>query len=227
MNRINILGIKYCDMDIAEAVEHSVRCIEQCEGGYVLAPDSELALAARRSRRLMAAVRGAELILPGDRGVFMASGILGLPLKNKMSGADYASALLARLSGCAKSVFLVGARPQTVQLAADRIARRYPGIVIAGTADGRFVDDTEVIDEINSASPDLLMVCLSSPKQELWLHDVCPELNAGLSVGLGAVLEADTSRRRESWLKRLWREPRRTLKIPLMVLAALWKRIAG
>lgn len=83
MNRINILGIKYCDMDIAEAVEHSVRCIEQREGGYVLAPDSELALAARRSRRLMAAVRGAELILPGDRGVFMASGILGLPLKTR------------------------------------------------------------------------------------------------------------------------------------------------
>ena len=42
MNRINILGIKYCDMDIAEAVEHSVRCIEQRGGGYVLAPDSSL-----------------------------------------------------------------------------------------------------------------------------------------------------------------------------------------
>ncbi len=56
MNRINILGIKYCDMDIAEAVEHSVRCIEQRGGGYVLCAGFELALAARRSRRLMAAV---------------------------------------------------------------------------------------------------------------------------------------------------------------------------
>ena len=34
MNRINILGIKYCDIDIAEAVEHSVRAISAREGGF-------------------------------------------------------------------------------------------------------------------------------------------------------------------------------------------------
>ena len=42
MNRINILGIKYCDIDIREAVEHSVRAIETREGGYIIVPDSEL-----------------------------------------------------------------------------------------------------------------------------------------------------------------------------------------
>ncbi len=226
MNRINILGIKYCDIDITEAVERSVRSIETRGGGYIVVPDSDLALAARRNRRLMSAIRGAELILPGDRGVFIASRILGLPLHYKMSAPDFASALLARLSGCAKSVFLVGARKQTVQYAADRIVERYPGIQIAGTADGRFVDDTEIIDEINAASPDLLLVCLSSPKQELWLSEVSQELNAGLSLGVGAVLE-EQSARREGFFERLMREPKRTLKIPRMILAALWKRIAG
>lgn len=226
MNRINILGIKYCDIDITEAVERSVRSIETRRGGYIVVPDSDLALAARRNRRLMSAIRGAELILPGDRGVFIASRILGLPLHYKMSAPDFASALLARLSGCAKSVFLVGARKQTVQYAADRIVERYPGIQIAGTADGRFVDDTEIIDEINAASPDLLLVCLSSPKQELWLSEVSQELNAGLSLGVGAVLE-EQSARRAGFFERLMREPKRTLKIPRMILAALWKRIAG
>lgn len=226
MNRINILGIKYCDIDITEAVERSVRSIETRGGGYIVVPDSDLALAARRNRRLMSAIRGAELILPGDRGVFIASRILGLPLHYKMSAPDFASALLARLSGCAKSVFLVGARKQTVQYAADRIVERYPGIQIAGTADGRFVDDTEIIDEINAASPDLLLVCLSSPKQELWLSEVSQELNAGLSLGVGAVLE-EQSARRAGFFERLMREPKRTLKIPRMILAALWKRIAG
>ena len=226
MNRINVLGIKYCDMDIAEAVEHSVRCIRAREGGYVLAPDSELALGARKNRRLMAAVRGAELVLPGDRGIFIAAALLGLPLHYKMSGTDYASALLARMSGIGGSVFVLGARPQSVKLAADGMIARYPGIKIAGTADGRFVDDTEVLDEINAVSPDLLLVCVSSPKQELWLADACPELNVGLSVGLGEALEAHT-RRRESFFRRLMREPGRTLKIPRMILAALWKRIAG
>ena len=73
------------------------------------------ALAARKNRRLMSAIRAAELVLPGDRGIFIASRILGMPLHYKMSAPDFASALLARLSGCGKSVFLVGARQQTVQ----------------------------------------------------------------------------------------------------------------
>ena len=226
MNRINILGIKYCDIDITEAVEHSVRSIETREGGYIIVPDSDLALAARKNRRLMSAIRGAELVLPGDRGIFIASRILGMPLHYKMSAQDFASALLARLSGCGKSVFLLGARRQTVQYAADRIVERYPGIRIAGTADGRFVDDTEIIDEINTASPDLLLVCLSSPKQELWLSEASQELNAGLSLGVGAVTE-EASARHNGFFARLMRDPKRALKLPRMILAALWKRIAG
>ncbi len=226
MNRINILGIKYCDIDITEAVEHSVRSIETREGGYIIVPDSDLALAARKNRRLMSAIRGAELVLPGDRGIFIASRILGMPLHYKMSTQDFSSALLARLSGCGKSVFLVGARRQTVQYAADRIVERYPGIRIAGTADGRFVDDTEIIDEINTASPDLLLVCLSSPKQELWLSEASQELNAGLSLGVGAVTE-EVSARHNGFFARLMRDPKRALKLPRMILAALWKRIAG
>ncbi len=226
MNRINILGIKYCDIDITEAVEHSVRSIETREGGYIIVPDSDLALAARKNRRLMSAIRGAELVLPGDRGIFIASRILGMPLHYKMSAQDFSSALLARLSGCGKNVFLVGARRQTVQYAADRIVERYPGIRIAGTADGRFVDDTEIIDEINTASPDLLLVCLSSPKQELWLSEASQELNAGLSLGVGAVTE-EVSARHNGFFARLMRDPKRALKLPRMILAALWKRIAG
>lgn len=227
MNRINILGIKYCDIDIAEAVEHSVRAISAREGGYILAPDSELALSARKNRRIMAAVRSAELVLPGDRGVFIASNILGIPLHYRMSGMDYASALLARLSEDWKSVFLLGAREQTVQYAAGRIAARYPGIKIAGSADGRFVDDTELVAKINAASPDLLLVCLSSPRQELWIYDACSGLNAGMTLCLGDVLEAKNARHKENWFRRLIKNPKRTLKIPRMVLAALWKRIAG
>ena len=227
MNRINILGIKYCDIDITEAVEHSVRAIERRVGGYIIVPDSDLALAARKSRRLMSAIRAAELVLPGDRGIFIASRILGMPLHYKMSAPDFASALLARLSGCGKSVFLVSARQQTVQYAADRIVERYPGIQIAGTADGRFVNDTEIIDEINAASPDLLLVCLSSPKQELWMSEISSELNTGLSLGVGAVLEETGARRSEGFFTRLVHDPKRTLKLPRMILAALWKRIAG
>lgn len=224
MNEINILGIKYSDIDITEAVERTVRAIDAREGGYILAPDSALALDARRSRRLMAAVRSARMVLPGDKGVFYASNILGLPLHYKMSGADFASALLARLGADGKGVFLVGAREKSVRRAAEGLVERFPGIKIAGVAGGNFVDDGELIDEINAAAPELLLVCLPSPKQELWLYDAAESLDAGVTLALGAVLEP---RRKQGFFTRLFNDPKQTLKIPRMILAALKKRIAG
>lgn len=224
MNEINVLGIKYSDIDITEAVERTVRAIDAREGGYILAPDSALALDARRSRRLMTAVRASRMILPGDKGVFYASNILGLPLHYKMSGADFASALLARLGADGKSVFLVGAREKALRRAASGLVARFPGIKLAGMADGRFVDDGELIDEINAAAPELLLVCLPSPKQELWLYETADELDAGATLALGPVLEV---RRKEGFFTRLFKDPKQTLKIPRMILAALKKRIAG
>lgn len=224
MNEINVLGIKYSDIDIAEAVERTVRLSDARAGGYILAPDSALALDARRNRRLMTAVRSARLILPGDKGVFIASSVLGLPLHYKMSGADFASALLARLGADGKSVFVVGFGEKGVRNAAQGILSRFPGIRLAGTADGKFVDDTEIIDEINAAAPDLLLVCLASPKQELWLYDVAEELDVGICFAVGKPAEA---RRGEGFFSRLLKNPKHTLRIPRMILAALWKRIAG
>lgn len=224
MNRINILGIKYCDIDIAEAVEVSSRAIDARDGGYIVAPGSELALDARKNKRLMAAIRAARLILPDDRGIFIASQLLGLPLHYKMNGADFTSALLARLSLNGKSVFLLGTKENDAQHAAEAIIDRYPGIRLAGANNGRFVDDTEVVDEINAASPDLLLVCLSSPKQELWLYDTYQELNVGLSLAVGDAFE---HKQKVGFFARLRKSPKEALKFPRMILAALWKRIIG
>lgn len=227
MNRINVLGIKYCDMGVAEAVEYSVRAVSERRGGYVLLPDSELALEARKNRRLMAAIRGAELVLPGDKGIYTASDILGMPLHYSVSAQSFSSALFARLGGMDSSVYFVGARCQTAQAAAERLIGRYPGLKLAGVSNGQFVDDTELIDDINAAAPDILVVCLASPRQELWIYESCAKLNVGMTIALGDALEPKSARHKESALKRLASEPKTTLKIPRVTLAALWKRITG
>lgn len=227
MKEINILGIRYADVDIAGAVEHAMRMMRSQHGGYILVPDSDTALAARKNRRLMEAFREASLVLPGDRGIFAAAEILGEPLHYKMSGADYVSALLARLSSEGRSFFLLAAKPQTVNDEAQRIAMRYPGLKIAGAADGQFVDDEELIERINAACPDLLLVCLSSPRQELWINKTYPELNAAMTLCLGNVFEPKSTRRKEGFAKRLVHEPKATLKVPRIAGAALVKRILG
>lgn len=227
MKEINILGIKYGDTDIAGAVEYAVRMMEAQDSGYVLVPDSDTVLAARKNRRLMEAFREASLVLAGDRGIFAAAEILGEPLHYKMSGLDFASALLARLSSEGRSFFLLGSKPQEVNEQAQRLALRYPGLKIAGSADGQFVDDEELIEQINLACPDLLLVCLSSPKQELWVNKTYSQLNAAMVLCIGDVTERKNKRHEQGFIKSFTQDPKTALKVPRMASAALIKRIFG
>ena len=136
MNTVNILGVNFVNTGILEAVEYGMRAMEGREAKYIVAPDSEMMLAARKSKRLMKAIQGAELVLPEGSGIIYSSHILGMPIKRKICAIDYASALMARMSEKHKRVFLLGADEETAKLAAERIGARYPGIVMAGSSSG-------------------------------------------------------------------------------------------
>ena len=242
MNRIDVLGVTFDDTDILEAVEQAIGFMEERRCAYVVTPNPEIVLGCRKNRRLAAAVKSADMVLADGVGVIYASRILGTPIKNRIPGIDFASALMARMSECGKKVFLLGAKPGVAELAAERLAERYPGLDICGVNDGYFEEEDNelVLEKINSQSPDLVLVCLGSPKQEIWMKNNAELLNAGLMIGLGGALDVyagvvERAPRKWrnmglEWLYRLIKEPRRIkrmIKLPGILFAALWRRIGG
>ena len=242
MNRIDVLGVEYDDMDIVEAVELAMGFMEERRCAYAVTPNPEIVLECRKNRKLAAAVRAADMVLPDGVGVIYASRILGTPIKNRLPGIDFASALMARMSECGKKVFLLGAKSGVSELAAERLTERYPGLEICGVNDGYFAqeDNELVLEKINALSPDLILVCLGAPRQEIWMKNNAELLNAVLMIGLGGamdvyagVVERAPRKWRKlglEWLYRLIKEPRRIkrmIKLPGIIFAALWRRIGG
>lgn len=242
MNRIDVLGIEFDNTDILEAVERAIRLMEERRHAYVVTPNPEIILESQKNEKLASAVKSADMVLPDGVGVIYASHILGTPIKNRIPGIDFASALMARISENGRKVFLLGAKPGVAELAGERLADRYPGLVICGVNDGYFEEeDTEfIIEKINSASPDLVLVCLGSPKQEIWMKNNAELLDVGLLIGLGGALDVYAGvverapRKWRSmgleWLYRLIREPKRIkrmVKLPGVIVAAAWRRIGG
>lgn len=242
MNRIDVLGIEFDNTDILEAVERAIRLMEERRHAYVVTPNPEIILESQKNEKLASAVKSADMVLPDGVGVIYASHILGTPIKNRIPGIDFASALMARISENGRKVFLLGAKPGVAELAGERLAERYPGLVICGVNDGYFEEeDTEfIIEKINSASPDLVLVCLGSPKQEIWMKNNAELLDTGLLIGLGGALDVYAGvverapRKWRSmgleWLYRLIREPKRIkrmVKLPGVIVAAAWRRIGG
>ncbi|MDR2357029.1 MAG: WecB/TagA/CpsF family glycosyltransferase [Oscillospiraceae bacterium] len=238
--RTDVLGVGFDDTTVAEAAKRAAEMIFRGERGYVVTPNPEIVWMCRKNAELKEAVNGAALVLADGVGVTLGARILGRPLKARAPGIDFIEALFGLMSSEGGRVFLLGAKPGVAEAAAENLRRRYPGLVVAGLRDGYFGVGDDVTGSINAAAPDLLVVCLGAPKQELWMAENAPRLNAALCVGLGGALDvfAGAVKRAPAlwrrlgleWLYRLISNPGRLKRmsiLPLYLLAVIRSGLGG
>ena len=238
--RTDVLGVGFDDVTIDEAVSDAFDRINSKTGDYVVTPNPETVWMCRNDALVKEAVSNAALVLPDGIGIVYGAKILKTPIKERVPGADFAEKLMARLASAGKSVFLFGAKPGVAETAAANLTAKYPGLIVAGTANGYFEDDGPIIDAINASSPDFLVVGLSVPKQELWMASQRGKLRVGLMGGFGGSIDvwAGTVERAPlswqkanlEWLYRLIKEPKRIkrqIKLPLFLLAVVGQRVRG
>lgn len=237
--RTDVLGVGFDNVTLDEAVGRALEIMDEGRSAYVVTPNPEIVQMCRKDAAVKDAVAGAALVLPDGIGVIYGAKILKRPLKERVAGTDFAEKLMERMSKTGKSVFFLGAKPGVAELAAKKLASKYPGLVIAGTADGYFTDDGYAADIINAANPDFLIVGLGAPKQqESWMASMRDKLRVGLMGGFGGSIDvwAGTVQRAPlgwqkagfEWLYRLIKEPRRIkrqIKLPLFLLAVIGQRI--
>ncbi len=238
--RIDVLDVGFDNVTMDESVELALAMMKERASAVVVTPNPEIVWLCRKDSELRDAIAGAELVLPDGIGVVMGAKLLGRPLKEKIPGADFAQRLFAELAGGEGTVYLLGARPGVAATAGEKLKVEYPGLRIVGTADGYFKEDGPVVEDINRAAPDFLLVCLGAPKQELWMQKNRAALKVGLMAGLGGSLDVfagvvrrapDKWRRLNlEWLYRLIMQPSRLgrmMKLPAFLCAVLWRRLRG
>lgn len=232
------MGVGFDDLTRDGAVALCKNLIEEHRSAYMVTPNPEIVMASWDDPALREAISNADLVIPDGIGIVKAAKILGTPLKERLPGIEIGEAILQYAAQSGKKVFLLGAKPGVADLAADRMREMFPGIDICGVNDGYFKDDAAVIEKINAAKPDFLMVCLGFPKQEMWMAQNASKLDVGLMAGLGGSLDVFAGtvlrapekwqRMNAEWLYRCIKEPwrfKRIARLPLFILKAIAKRI--
>ena len=236
METVNILGVHVNKYTMDEATKKATELLETDECSMIFTPNSEILLYASNNPNFAELLNQGDMIIPDGIGVVYGAKILGEPLKERVAGFDLVCNLLPILAEKKKSIYLLGAKPGVAEMAAENLKAKYPDLVIAGTHDGYFKEDDEVIESINAAKPDFLMVCLGFPKQEIWIYNNKHRLNAKVAIGAGGCLDvfAGTVQRAPQfycdhgieWLYRLIKQPSRfgrMLALPKFGLKVLFK----
>ena len=238
--KIDVMGVSFDDLTMAEAVAKGLELAQGQSFAYVVTPNPELVMMARKDPGYAEKLAGASLTLADGIGVIYAAKILGRGLKGRVPGVDFAGNLMAQMASNGLKLFLLGAKPGVAEQAAENLKEKYPGLTICGTHDGYFQEDGPVVEEIKASGADVLFVCLGAPKQENWMAQNGPQTGVHLAIGLGGSLDvfAGTVQRAPErwqklgleWLYRLCKEPKRIgrmAKLPLFLCQAVWARIRG
>jgi len=236
--RVDVLGTAFDNITLTEALASADKLISENGRGYVVTPNPEIVMLCRSNAELSEAAAGAHLVLPDGIGVIYGAKILGRPLKGRVPGIEFGEALIASCAETGRTVYLLGAKPGVAEKAAENLKAKYPGLSVVGTADGYFKDDEPVIEKINAASPDVLIVCLGAPAQELWMKRNIGKLDTHIAVGLGGsldvfagIVERAPEKWRKlglEWLYRLLKEPRRIgrmMKLPQFLILVIFRRL--
>lgn len=240
MVKNDILGVGVDDLTLDEAIAAGCALLKQGGCHYVVTPNPEFILTAKKNDAFRDVLNAADLSLPDGIGVIYAAKLLGRPLKGRAPGIDFAKGLMGHLAQTGERLFLLGAKPGVAEQAAENLCKTYPGLTVCGVHDGYFKDDGPVIQKIRDSGADVVFVCLGAPKQELWMAQNGPETGAALLVGLGGCLDVfagNVQRAPEvwqkagmEWLYRLMKEPSRfgrMAKLPLILVDAVVARFSG
>jgi len=161
---------------------------------------------SRAVPELARALQTADLIYCDGYGVRLAARALDVPVPHRMTGADWVWGLATLCEASGQSIYLLGSEPPIAREAAARLQRWYPGLEVVGSHHGYFELDSahndRVIEDINSRRPDIVLVGMGTPKQELWVQRSAERLEVDVLWTVGALLDYVAGRvpRAPRWL---------------------------
>lgn len=229
---MRIFGVRVDEVDMAEALRRLAR-VGDGPPCLVASVNPEILMWARTDPVYRDALNGADLNIPDGVGVLLVAYLRGRPLPARVAGIDLAERLLA--SG-RRRVFLYGGEPGVAERAGAYLRRRNPCLEVVGAWHGYQDDrgDDAVRAAVRATRPDVLLVGLGHPRQELWLARHLRELPVKVAMPVGGSFDIWSGRKRRApaavrrvgleWAFRLISEPRRLrrmLVLPTFLALAL------
>jgi N-acetylglucosaminyldiphosphoundecaprenol N-acetyl-beta-D-mannosaminyltransferase len=214
--KITLFGMSIDSLNMQESV---AAVLEWCQSPrqrsclYVVTPNVDHTVMFQTSPALRDAYADAALVLADGAPVVWASRLLGRRLPERVAGSDLAPALFKRSNAEDRPlrVFLLGAAPGVAERAAVNIAQRWPKVEIVGTLspplgfEKNAAENQKIFAAIAAVQPDLVLLGLGAPKQELWIHEHADQVQAKVALCIGATIDflAGEKSRAPRWMRRV------------------------
>jgi N-acetylglucosaminyldiphosphoundecaprenol N-acetyl-beta-D-mannosaminyltransferase len=225
MNRVKILNVYFTSIESSELFQFFRESIKNNQFSQVVIAPVNSIIAAYYDRKLNEIYNNADFVLCDGMPIKWASKFLNTPILERITGLDLLPDLVAFASKENFTLFLLGGSPGVGVQLKEVILQKFPDCKILGIYVPPFMnvfdaqENQKMVDAVNTAKPNIVLVSLTAPKQDLWIAQNITKLHPALYVGIGGAFEVMAGIKKRApkwmhgagleWLFRLIQEPKR------------------
>ena len=227
IERVNILGAGISVINLRTALAAIAAAVRDRRKGYICVTGVHGVMEAQNDPAFRKILNGAFLCTPDGMPMVWMGWLRGHREMSRVYGPDLMLEVCAwsETSGCRH--FFFGGAPGVVEQLREKLTARFPHLQVVGGYTPPFrplnVEEAKQLQEmVRAAQPDILWVGLSTPKQEKFMAEFLPRLDATLMIGVGAAFDFHSGRVKQAprwmqrtgleWFYRLCQEPGRLAK---------------
>ena len=238
----DVMGVNIAVTNMARTMAMIEEKLEEWRGKYICVANVHTTVTSYDDQSYRKIQNNAVLALPDGGPLSDFSRKQGYTEARRVTGPDLMREILSISAEKGWRHYFYGSTTETLELLQQRIAERYPGVIIAGVMSPPFremtpTEDEKAVNQINAAHPDFVWVGLGAPKQERWMAAHEDRVQA-LMIGVGAAFDYEAGNIRRApqwmqkhnleWLYRLFQDPkrlfRRYLNTNVRYLWWMWRR---
>lgn len=232
----DVVGVRVSATSYAEVVRVCASWIASRKpvepARYICVTSVHGVMEARKDSGIRSILNDADIATPDGMPLVWALRSFGLRQQQRVYGPNLMLELCEQAARLGHRVFLYGGRAETLDALRTNLLTRFPDLILTGSYSPPFRElshdeEEQVRCMIQDASPDLLFVGISTPRQERWMSAHKNVFGGMVMVGVGAAFDFHAGRVKQApgwmqragleWFYRLTREPARLWKRYLLV----------
>ncbi len=212
LSKNTFLGVSITNETADNILEYLLQRLKLDKKFYIVTPNPEILVYANTHKNFKNILNSAEISLADGAGLFVASILMGQPLKQRIPGVDFIDFICKNTVRNPISMGFLGGKGKVAEKTAECLIAKYPHLNIvyvseewgeAGFVDEyrskiknqkskiQFKSQNDQRLETKGERPkiDLLFVAFGHPKQEEWIFDNLDKIPVKAAMGVGGAFD--------------------------------------
>jgi N-acetylglucosaminyldiphosphoundecaprenol N-acetyl-beta-D-mannosaminyltransferase len=188
---VELLGMSLAEVGTPELLDHIFGELGHGRGGWLVTANLDFLRRFTHDPRMRDLYARADVRVADGRPLVWAAKLQGDHLPERIAGSRLVEPLAERAAREGRSLYLLGGAPGAAVGAANKLCERAPQLRIAGHSNPRVSEPAtsaeveQIAAELERDRPDVLLVALGSPKQELLIGALRARFPGTWMIGVG------------------------------------------